>query len=78
VIEFADCKIREARQHVVAIDRAMIEVGRSIRGLPESHPACQEARRELRRLDGERNRAILDLEGLLLLDETPAGAMAQA
>jgi hypothetical protein len=78
VIKFADCKIREARQRIAAIDRAISEVGRSIRGLPESHPACQEAQRELARLGSEREAAILDLEGLLLLDETSAGKMAQA
>lgn len=76
-IKHADCKIREARQRIVAIDRAISDVGRAMRGVPAGDPAWREADAELRRLRGEREAALLHLEELLILDEWPAREMAR-
>lgn len=78
MIRFADCKIREARQRIAAIDQATAAVLRTIRRAPEGHLALAEAKGELARLASEREAAILQLEELLWLDELPAGEMAQA
>jgi hypothetical protein len=77
-IAHADCKIREARQRIAAIDRAIADVRQAVRGVPDGHPARREADAELVRLRGDREAALLDLEELLLLDEMPAGEMARA
>ena len=77
-IPHADCKIREARQRITAIDRAIADLQRAMRGMPTSDPARPDAERELLTLRSDRELAVLQLEELLYLDEMPADEMARA
>jgi hypothetical protein len=79
VIKHADCKIREARQRIKALDLALADVSRATRHLNYGDgEAWKEGVRELQRLCAERKAAVMALEDLLLLDGLPAEAMWQA
>ena len=77
-IEFADQRIREARQRIAALDRELAQLWKALHALPPDDPTVAELRAENVRLANERNEAYLELLELLELDEMPTSEMGSA
>ena len=77
-IKFADQRIREARQRIAALDRALAQVPRAFPNLRPDDPVVKELRAENVRLSNERTKACIELMELLELDEMPREEMGSA
>ena len=77
-IKFADQRIREARQKIAALDRALAQVRRAFPALQPNDPIVKELRAENVRLSNERTKAYLELMELLELEMMPREEMGSA
>ena len=77
-IKFADQRIREARQKIAALDRALAQVPRAFPALQPNDPIVKELRAENVRLSNERTKAYLELMELLELEMMPREEMGSA
>ena len=62
-IKFADQRVREARQRIVALDRELAQLPKAFLALPADDPIVKELRAENVRLANERNGAYRELPG---------------
>jgi hypothetical protein len=77
-IKYADQKIHEARQRVVALDGELAEIRRQSRSPKLSRPLKQAMREQSTRLGEERSKAWMDLVELVELAEMPPEYMGWA
>jgi hypothetical protein len=76
-IKFADQKIKEARQRIVALDRKLATLQRSLPKLSDPHLE-RDVRAKITQLGDERCKAFRDLLELLELADMPAEEMGWA
>ena len=77
-IKFADQRIREARQRIAALDRALSQQWKTLHALLPDDPTATELRAENVRLANERTKACIELMELLELEMTPRDEMGSA